>query len=100
MLLLATGVRLIRQRNDMTSLIVKAIANKNYAISKLQAKISRFSREENGATAVEYALIVGLIAVAIIVAVTLLGTNISVLFNRAACVVKGGTWNSTTNVCA
>ena len=84
----------------MTSFIVKAIATKNVAVAQVQERLARFSREESGATAVEYALIVGLIAVAIIVAVTLLGTNISILFNRAACVVKGGTWNSTTNVCA
>ena len=76
------------------------MAAKNVAVARVQNKLTRFSREESGATAVEYALIVGLIAVAIIVAVTLLGTNISILFNRAACVVKGGTWNSTTNVCA
>jgi pilus assembly protein Flp/PilA len=84
----------------MTSFIFKAMAAKNVAVARVQNKLTRFSREESGATAVEYALIVGLIAVAIIVAVTLLGTNISILFNRAACVVKGGTWNSTTNVCA
>ncbi|CAB4612880.1 Flp Flp pilus assembly protein, pilin Flp [actinobacterium SCGC AAA044-D11] len=84
----------------MTGLFVKAIAARNVALSHVEAKLARFSREENGATAVEYALIVGLIAVAIIVAVTLLGTNISILFSRAACVVKGGTWNSTSNVCA
>lgn len=84
----------------MTGFVVKAIAARNVALSQIQNKMSRFSREESGATAVEYALIVGLIAVAIIVAVTLLGNNISILFNRAACVVKGGTWNSTTNVCA
>ena len=84
----------------MTSFIFKAMATKNVVVAQVQEKLSRFSREESGATAVEYALIVGLIAVAIIVAVTLLGTNISILFNRAACVVKGGTWNSTTNVCA
>ena len=84
----------------MTALFTKALAARNVAISKMTDKISAFSKNENGATAVEYALIVGLIAVAIIVAVSLLGSNISVLFNRAACVVKGGTWNSTTNVCA
>ena len=84
----------------MTGLVVKAIAAKNVASAKLNSKITQLARDEKGATAVEYALIVGLIAVAIIVAVTLLGTTISVLFNRAACVVKGGTWNSTTNVCA
>jgi pilus assembly protein Flp/PilA len=84
----------------MTTFIYKAMAARNVAVARVQNKLTRFSREESGATAVEYALIVGLIAVAIIVAVTLLGTNISILFNRAACVVKGGTWNATTNVCA
>lgn len=39
---------------------------------------------ERGATAVEYGLMVSLIAVAIIVAVTLLGTNLKNLFNSVA----------------
>ena len=37
-------------------------------------------RKEDGATAVEYGLLVGLIAVAIIVAVTLLGSKLNDLF--------------------
>lgn len=41
---------------------------------------SRFARDDTGATAVEYGLIVGLIAVAIVVAVTLIGTNLNSLF--------------------
>ena len=40
--------------------------------------------EEKGATAVEYGLMVALIAVAIITAVTLLGTNLTALFNNIA----------------
>ena len=39
-------------------------------------------RKERGATAVEYGLLVGLIAVAIIVAVTALGGQLSTLFNN------------------
>jgi pilus assembly protein Flp/PilA len=39
---------------------------------------------DRGATAVEYGLIVALIAVAIITAVTLLGTNLSAMFNSIA----------------
>jgi pilus assembly protein Flp/PilA len=39
---------------------------------------------EAGATAVEYGLMVALIAVVVIVAVTLLGDNLSVLFNTVA----------------
>jgi pilus assembly protein Flp/PilA len=38
-------------------------------------------RNEEGATAVEYGLLVGLIAAVIIAAVTLLGTQINTLFN-------------------
>jgi pilus assembly protein Flp/PilA len=43
---------------------------------------NRFSdRKDRGATAVEYGLLVGLIAVVIIVAVTALGTELRALFN-------------------
>lgn len=41
-------------------------------------------REESGATAIEYGLIAGLIAVAIIVALTTLGGNLSALFDTIA----------------
>jgi len=41
-------------------------------------------RDERGATAVEYGLMVALIAVVIIVAVTLLGTNLNGLFQKVA----------------
>jgi pilus assembly protein Flp/PilA len=44
----------------------------------------RLQREEKGATAVEYGLMVGLIAVVIIAAVTLLGTKLQALFNSIA----------------
>ena len=39
---------------------------------------------ERGATAVEYGLMVALIAVVIIAGVTLLGTNLQTLFNNTA----------------
>lgn len=50
-------------------------------VAKLQA---RFTTREQGATAVEYGLMVALIAIVIIVAVTLLGGNLKNLFNTAA----------------
>jgi pilus assembly protein Flp/PilA len=40
--------------------------------------------DDRGATAVEYGLMVALIAIVIIVAVTLLGTTLSGLFNTVA----------------
>ena len=56
----------------------------------------RLRRDEKGATAVEYGIMVALIAVVIIVAVTLLGKNLLETFNSTACVVKGGAWTATT----
>ena len=44
----------------------------------------RLKREEKGATAVEYGLMVGLIAVVIIGAVTLLGTDLRQMFTDIA----------------
>ena len=43
-----------------------------------------FRRSEEGASMVEYGLLVALIAVACIIAVTLLGTNLSALFTQVA----------------
>ena len=40
--------------------------------------------DESGATAIEYGLIAALIAVAIITAVTLVGTNLTAVFNNVA----------------
>jgi pilus assembly protein Flp/PilA len=48
-------------------------------------------REERGATAVEYALMVALIAAVIIIAVSLLGRNASSVFSSVATVIQGGT---------
>jgi pilus assembly protein Flp/PilA len=43
--------------------------------------INRFAREEEGADATEYALIIGLVALAIVVAVQTLGNNLKNGFN-------------------
>jgi pilus assembly protein Flp/PilA len=45
--------------------------------------------EEHGATAVEYALMVALIAVVIIVAVTFIGTSASTKFDQVGSAVNG-----------
>lgn len=52
-------------------------------------------RDQRGATAVEYGIMVSLIAVVIIVAVTLLGGNLKSTFEGVACSVKGGTMTAT-----
>jgi pilus assembly protein Flp/PilA len=46
--------------------------------------ISRFLRDESGATAIEYGLIAAGIAVAIILVVTTLGTNLTATFQEVA----------------
>jgi pilus assembly protein Flp/PilA len=49
----------------------------------------RSRRGERGATAVEYGLMVGLIAVVIIVAVTLLGKQLDALFDKITAGLAG-----------
>ena len=46
--------------------------------------IRRFFKEEDGVTAIEYALIAALISVVIIVAVTLVGDNLSAIYDSVA----------------
>jgi pilus assembly protein Flp/PilA len=45
--------------------------------------------EERGATAIEYSLMVGLIAIAIITAVTLFGNKVKATFNSVANTLPG-----------
>jgi pilus assembly protein Flp/PilA len=48
------------------------------------AKIKNFLKDEEGASMVEYGLLVALIAVAAILGVTLLGTNLNTRFTGVA----------------
>ncbi|REJ03927.1 Flp family type IVb pilin [Microbacterium bovistercoris] len=57
---------------------------KAYAKAQAYLNSRRVVEDEEGATAVEYGLIVGLIAVAIIVAVIALGGNLSTMFQDIA----------------
>jgi pilus assembly protein Flp/PilA len=57
---------------------------------------ARVRRNEKGATAVEYGIMVALIAVAIIVAVSFLGTGLTNTFNDVACKVQGKTYTAGT----
>ena len=52
-------------------------------------RIKNFFNDESGASAVEYGLLVSLIAVAIITAVSLVGTNLKTTLNAAAAQLKG-----------
>ena len=46
--------------------------------------LKHFAQDEEGVTAIEYGLIAALIAVVIIAAVRLVGTNLDVVFDRVA----------------
>jgi pilus assembly protein Flp/PilA len=50
--------------------------------------ISRFIRDESGATAIEYGLIAALIAVVIVGGVTAVGTSLSAKFNTISTDLK------------
>lgn len=50
----------------------------------MKQTIARFLRNESGATAIEYGLIVALVAVAIIGVVTTVGTNLKANFTSVA----------------
>jgi pilus assembly protein Flp/PilA len=50
----------------------------------VQTFISKFLKDESGATAIEYGLIIALVAVVIITAVTTVGTKLETTFNEAA----------------
>jgi pilus assembly protein Flp/PilA len=50
--------------------------------------VTRFLNDESGATAIEYGLIVALIAVVIVTAVTSLGTKLSTAFTKAGTAVS------------
>jgi pilus assembly protein Flp/PilA len=50
--------------------------------------VSRFIRDETGATAIEYGLIAAGIAIVIITAVQLVGTNLRTTFGSVATAVK------------
>lgn len=68
--------------------------------SILSSFAARLRRDQRGATAVEYGIMVSLIAVVIIVAVTLLGTTMKNTFSQVQCQVSGKTWTAATSVCS
>ncbi|MBG6216403.1 pilus assembly protein Flp/PilA [Arthrobacter sp. CAN_A6] len=60
----------------------------------VQKAIARLRRSEVGATAVEYGIMVALIAVVIITAVTFLGDGLGDAFTQAQCAINGGTFTA------
>jgi pilus assembly protein Flp/PilA len=66
---------------EMNEMILRAITYVQLGWADLTDKVND---RERGATAVEYGLLVALIAIVIIAAVTLLGGNLKGLFNHTA----------------
>jgi pilus assembly protein Flp/PilA len=64
----------------MTGLFMQAF----FTVRSLNSTMLERARSERGASMVEYALLVGLIAIVAVIAVTFLGSSISKLFNSAA----------------
>ena len=61
-------------------------------MKNLYLGVQRFVNDEDGVTAIEYGLIAALIAVVIVAAVVLVGTNLNVVFQCIANrLVAGGT---------
>ncbi len=54
----------------------------------MYAILSRFAQDDSGATAIEYGLIAGLIAVVIVTAVTSVGTKLTSSFTNIANAIK------------
>jgi pilus assembly protein Flp/PilA len=63
----------------------------NERVRKMQNILERFVKDEGGATAVEYGLLVALIAGVIIAAVTTLGTDLKTTFTNVATAVSNAT---------
>ena len=53
--------------------------------------IQQFLREEDGVAAIEYGLLAGLIAVAVITAITLIGTRLNTVFGYVSTALAGVT---------
>jgi pilus assembly protein Flp/PilA len=58
-------------------------------VNYVRVRLTAMARTERGASAVEYGLLVALIAVAIIVAVVALGGSLSNIFSKTASSISG-----------
>jgi len=52
--------------------------------------VTRFMKDESGATAIEYGLIAALVAVVLVTAVTALGNQLSAVFNNVVAKLAPG----------
>lgn len=66
------------------------MSNLTSALQRLVVTVRAMFTNEKGATATEYSLLVGLIALVIVAGVTLFGTNLQTFFSSLATTV--GTW--------
>lgn len=53
-------------------------------MAKIRSAVKRLVKDVSGATAIEYGLIAAGIAIAILAAVSLVGTNLGAMFNNVA----------------
>ncbi|HTJ91821.1 MAG TPA: Flp family type IVb pilin [Pararobbsia sp.] len=60
----------------------------------MKTTILKFLKQEDGVAAIEYGLLAGFLAVGILTAVTLVGTNLSGLFNAIAARLATATTNA------
>jgi pilus assembly protein Flp/PilA len=101
-----TYLRRISVANFFTELVMDQLPNTRSGVKMLAFYTNlsaRLHRDEKGATAVEYGIMVALIAVVIIVAVTLLGGTLQDLFGDIQCQIKDSTkpnWVAATQTCA
>lgn len=63
---------------------IEAGLSQNPTRRRNMEKLRRFLKDEEGVSAIEYGLIAALIAVAIVTAVGLVGTNLNGIFNNIA----------------
>jgi pilus assembly protein Flp/PilA len=72
------------QPDHVSAKVLRRLEMLNYLVTLASFLTQRLGRDDRGATAVEYGLMVALIAAVIVTAVTLIGTNLTSVFNMVA----------------
>jgi pilus assembly protein Flp/PilA len=86
----AAGNSLKSKSNHFTELKENTMTSLMVSMTAFIAGIKERFESEKGATATEYSLLVGLIALVIVIGVTAFGTNLNTFFSSLAVTV--GTW--------